>query len=399
MSCWEVTEEPTLSPPPLSRVHFALLLVQAGMHSVSVPCFQNCVYFSILSLCSGTVPVVPEQRTNTVPGGSVCVVVPARASVTAEPTSPLAEPTELWQLWDSADLSLGGFLPGLVRSGARWQILVEKTRWIRTNWKRWWDEEAQQQGVNIQVAAGTMPASGVSAWGTRIQQLLWRPEGQSTSVLLCSWLAVWPQGNHLGFLGLSLLAFNHLDCELLGAENVTGCIYSGHRLTGASLNVINNGDFTRIFFYMSWREMKCYLDLNWVRVRRDYPVVFPSISLACGKEFMGKWASTKAIAFREATEAENLMHFSILHWVEWNMQKCCDLKIWWRAKVCCCCFAAYLYFREQHISLSLQNFQKVRKSLITAAWAVWSPWFRKVSIISSQPFARIGTFYRLSLFR
>lgn len=54
------------------------------------------------------------------PAGSGCVVVPARASVTAEPTSPLAEPIELCQLWDSADLSLGGFLPGLVRSGARW---------------------------------------------------------------------------------------------------------------------------------------------------------------------------------------------------------------------------------------------------------------------------------------
>lgn len=64
--------------------------------------------------------MVSEQRTNSVPAGSGRVVVPARASVTAEPTSPLAEPIELCQLWDSADLSLGGFLPGLVRSGARW---------------------------------------------------------------------------------------------------------------------------------------------------------------------------------------------------------------------------------------------------------------------------------------
>lgn len=66
--------------------------------------------------------------------------------------------------------------------------------------------------------------------------------------------------------------------------------------------------------------MKCYLDLNWVRIRRAYSVIFPSISLGCGKESVRKWALTKAIAFREATEAE-LMHFSILHWVEWNMQK------------------------------------------------------------------------------
>lgn len=27
-------------------------------------------------------------------------------------------------------------------------------------------------------------------WGARIQQLPWRPEGQNTSVLLCSWLAI-----------------------------------------------------------------------------------------------------------------------------------------------------------------------------------------------------------------
>lgn len=116
---WPVTS-------PSSHVHFALLLAQAEMRFISVSSFQNCVYFSILSLCSGTVPVVPEQRTNSVPAGSVCVVVPARASVTAEPTSPLAEPIELCQLWDSADLSLGRFLPGLVRSGARWQTLVKE---------------------------------------------------------------------------------------------------------------------------------------------------------------------------------------------------------------------------------------------------------------------------------
>lgn len=61
---------------------------------------QNCVssvfhpfkfvYFSIPLLCSGTVQVVSEQRTNSMSvGSSSC------ALVTAEPTSPLAEPTEL----------------------------------------------------------------------------------------------------------------------------------------------------------------------------------------------------------------------------------------------------------------------------------------------------------------
>lgn len=39
--------------------------------------------------------------------------------------------------------------------------------------------------------------------------------------------------------------------------------------------------------------------------------MFPSSSLACGKELRGKWASTKAISFREAAEAEKVMHFSI----------------------------------------------------------------------------------------
>lgn len=150
---------------------------------------------------------------------------------------------------------------------------------------------------------------------------------------------------------------------------------------------------------MSWQKTKCYLDLNWVSIGSAYPIIFPSIPLACGKEFVGKWASTKAIAFTEATEAEKLMHFSILYWVRWTMQK-----VPWPENMVECKSLLLLfciYFREQHICLSVQNFQKVMKSLITAAWAVWSPWFRKVSINSSQPqpFAWIGTVYRLSLFR
>lgn len=139
---------------------------------------------------------------------------------------------------------------------------------------------------------------------------------------------------------------------------------------------------------MSWQKTWCFLDLNWVRNRGAYPIIFPSISLACGKEFVGKWALTKAIAFREATEAEKLMHFSILHWVEWNTQK----MLWPENMVECKSLLLLfcIYFREQHISLSVQKFQKVMKSLITAAWAVWSPWFRKVSVISFQPFAWVG---------
>lgn len=348
--------------------------------------------------------MVPEQRTNPVPAGSVSVVVPARASVTAEPTSPLAEPNELWQLWNSvsADLSLGVVLPGLVKSGAKWQTLVEKPRWIRVDWKRFWLEMVRWRstaaGYQHSNFCGTVPASGASPWVARIQQLSQRPAGHNTSVLLCSWLAIWAQGNHLGFLALSLLlAFNHLDCELLRAENVTGCIYSGHRFTGDSLSVINHGDFTRIFFIWVGKKLKCYLDFNWVRIRRAYPIIFPSVSLACDKESVGKWAVTKAIAFREATEAEKLMHFSILHWVEWNMQKMPWPDNMVESKSLLLLFC--IYFREQHISFSVQKSQKVRKSLITAAWAVWSPWFRKVSIISSQPFAWFGIFCRLSPFR
>lgn len=194
--------------------------------------------------------MVPEQRTNPVPVASVCVVVPARASVTAEPTSPPAEPTELCQCWPEP-----------------WGVLA----WVSEIWSKVSDtggkNQGNQGGLKMMVARDRAMGKNSnrvstlkllraqclsvvpSSWGDRIQQLPHRPEGQNTSVLLCSWLAIWPQGNHLGFLALSLpLAFNHLDCELLGAENVTGCIYSGHRFTGASLSVINNGDFTRIFF-------------------------------------------------------------------------------------------------------------------------------------------------------
>lgn len=57
------------------------------------------------------------------PVGRVSVVVPARASVTAEPTSPLAEPIELCQLWNSSDLSLGGVLAWLRES---WSKVAKK---------------------------------------------------------------------------------------------------------------------------------------------------------------------------------------------------------------------------------------------------------------------------------
>lgn len=60
--------------------------------------------------------------------------------------------------------------------------------------QRWWPEMLRWgstvKGLNIQLAAGTVPISGASPWGARIQQLPRRPEGQNTSVLLCSWLAI-----------------------------------------------------------------------------------------------------------------------------------------------------------------------------------------------------------------
>lgn len=52
--------------------------------------------------------------------------------------------------------------------------------------------------------------------------------------------------------------------------------------------------------------MKCYLDLNWVRIRKCLAYNVSSSSLACGKELVGKGASIKAIAFREVDALQHL---------------------------------------------------------------------------------------------
>lgn len=83
--------------------------------------------------------MVSEQRTNSAPVGSICVVVPACALVTAEPTPPLAEPVELCWLWNSAGLSVSGFLLGLAEM---WSKVVDaggkKNRWRNVGWKGGW---------------------------------------------------------------------------------------------------------------------------------------------------------------------------------------------------------------------------------------------------------------------
>lgn len=53
-----------------------LRLVQVEKSLVCVPSFQISVCFSVPLLCSGTVQVASEQRTNSVPVGSICAVVP-----------------------------------------------------------------------------------------------------------------------------------------------------------------------------------------------------------------------------------------------------------------------------------------------------------------------------------
>ena len=103
--CWDVSEEAALWVP-WSRFHFALLLVPAAICLSVFRPFKILFISAILLLCSGTVPVVSEQRTNSAPVGNICVVVPACALVTSEPTSPLAEPVELSRLWNGADLGV-----------------------------------------------------------------------------------------------------------------------------------------------------------------------------------------------------------------------------------------------------------------------------------------------------
>lgn len=134
----EVTEEPTLWPclvpcPRCTSLGSSRNAVLSLFHACKIvfisAFFPFAVVLSQWYLSKGQTLCLWE----------VCVVVPARASVTAEPTSPLGEPAELCQFWNSisADLSLGGFLPGLVRSGARCQTVVEKPR---VDWKWWWPE-------------------------------------------------------------------------------------------------------------------------------------------------------------------------------------------------------------------------------------------------------------------